>query len=541
MARRTMTRRELLDSALAAGALVAAPGGGALADEHAQAPPFELEEVTIDELRKGMESGLYTSWALTQKYLERIDALDRKGPALRHVIETNPDALDAAAALDAERKEKGPRGPLHGVPVLVKDNIDTAGRMTTTAGSFALEGHVAATDAFLVARLRAAGAVLLGKANLSEWANFRSSNSSSGWSARGGQGKNPFALDRSPSGSSSGSAGAVCANYCAAAVGTETDGSIVSPSSSCGIVGIKPTVGLVSRSGVIPISSTQDTAGPMARTVADAAALLGAMVGVDPEDGATARSEGRFETDYTKFLAPDGLKGARVGVLRSARIGPRRHTGAVLDKAVEAMKSVGAEVIDPVEVATAGRFGGAEFQVMLYEFKAGVNAYLSRLGPGAPVHSLEELIAFNEKHADREMPYFGQEVFLQSQAKGGLDSAEYQKAVETSRTLSRQGLDSVLDAHRLDALVALTTGPAGLVDLIHGDHGGGGSSSLCAASGYPHITVPGGYVFGLPLGISFMGRAFAEGTLIRLAYAFEQATKARRAPRFRNTVDYKAG
>lgn len=488
------------------------------------------------ELQSAMAAGRLTSKSITGKYLERIDSLNHRGPALRHVIETSPDALKIAEQLDKERLAIGPRGPLHGIPVLVKDNIDTADRMTTTAGSLALEGHIAAKDAFLIARLRAAGAVILGKANLSEWANFRSSHSSSGWSARGGQARNPYALDRNPSGSSSGSAGAVSANLCAVAIGTETDGSIVSPCSCCGVVGIKPTVGLISRGGIIPISSTQDTAGPIARTVADAAALLGAMVGVDPADDATKASSGKAGSDYTKYLKADGLKGAKIGLLRAGGFQPNVHP--ILESAIVAMKSAGATVIDPVEVKTLEQFGDDEYQLLLYEFKTTLNDYLGGLGANAKIRNLDDLIAFNDKHADREMPFFGQEIFLEARKKNGLDSPEYQQARDKVRTLSReQGLYAALDAHGLDALVALTNGPAHLTDLVNGDRGTGGTSSLCAAAGSPSITVPAGEVFGLPVGISFMGRAFAEGTLIRLAYAFEQITRARKEPRFLPTVE----
>jgi amidase len=530
-----ISRRSMLGAALATGA-AAALAEVAHAQEQTQVPPFELEEKTVAELQEAMASGRLTSKAITEKYLERIDAIDRRGPTLRHVIETNPDALKIAGELDAERKSKGPRGPLHGVPVLVKDNIDTADRMTTTAGSLALEGHIAAKDAFLVARLRAAGAVILGKANLSEWANIRSHHSSSGWSARGGQAKNPYALDRNTSGSSAGSAGAVSANLCAVAVGTETDGSIMSPSSCCGIVGIKPTVGLISRAGVIPISSSQDTAGPMTRTVADAAALLGAMTGVDPDDEATKASEGKAEKDYTKFLKADGLKGAKIGVLR---MGERWHPKVkpIMEAAIAAMKSAGATVVESVEVKTQNKFGEAEYQVLLFEFKATLNAYLAKLGPGAKVRTLADVIAFNEAHRDREMPFFEQEIFLEAQAKEELDSPVYQKHRDDARKLSREeGLHAALDAGGFDALIAPTAGPAHLTDLVHGDRDIGGSSSLCAAAGCPSLTVPAGYVSGLPVGITFMGRAFAEATLIKLAYAFEQATKARKAPKFLLTV-----
>jgi amidase len=528
-----VTRRSFLGAAFAG----AVAGEIAAADQATSpVPPFDLEEATVADLQAAMAAGKITSKTITAKYLERIDALNRRGPTLRHVIETNPDALKIAEALDLERKAKNQRGPLHGIPVLIKDNIDTADRMTTTAGSLALEGHVAAKDAFLIARLRSAGAVLLGKANLSEWANFRSGHSSSGWSARGGQAKNPYALDRNPSGSSSGSAGAVSANLCALAVGTETNGSIVSPSSCCGVVGIKPTVGLISRRGIIPISSSQDTAGPIARTVADAAALLGALTGVDPDDDATKVSAGKAKTDYTKYLKADGLKGAKIGILRARGFYP--NVQPILESAIAAIKSAGATVIDPVEVKTIGKLGNDMHQVLRYEFKATLNAYLRALGAGARVRNLEDVIAFNEKHRDREMPFFGQEIFLEARVKNGLDSPEYQKAREELRRLAREeGLHAVLDAHGLDALVALTNGPAHLTDLVNGDRGTGGTSTLCAAAGCPSVTVPAGDVFGLPVGISFMGRAFAEGTLIRLAYAFEQLTKARKPPRFLPTVD----
>jgi amidase len=536
MNRDEITRRSVLGAALA-GAVAAEIWA---ADEGAAAtspvPPFDLEEATVTDLQAAMTAGRLTAKAITAKYLDRIDALNHRGPTLRHVIETNPDALKIAEQLDAERKANGARGPLHGIPVLIKDNVDTADQMTTTAGSLALEGHIAAKDAFLVARLRAAGAVILGKANMSEWANFRSGRSSSGWSARGGQAKNPYALDRNPSGSSSGSAGAVSANLCPIAVGTETNGSIVSPSSCCGVVGIKPTVGLISRSGIIPISSSQDTAGPISRTVADAAVLLGALTGVDPNDDVTKLSEGKAETDYTKYLKADGLKDARVGIFRASGFHP--NVQPILESAIAAIKSAGATVIDPIEVKTFGKFGDAVSQVMRYEFKATLNAYLGALGPDAKVRSLEDVIAFNEKHRDREMPFFGQETLLQVQENSGLDSPTYQKAHDEARRLSREeGLHAALDAHGLDALVGLTNGPAHLTDVINGDRGTGGTSILCAAAGCPSITVPAGDVFGLPVGISFMGRAFAEGTLIRLAFAFEQLTKVRKPPRFLPTID----
>ena len=551
----TLNRRELLELAALGGALAAAgasgcaprpssapgdgerPPAGAAAAPSFAIPSFELEEVTVAELQEGMASGRWTAERLTELYLERIERLDRQGPELRSVIETNPDAPEIAHRLDEERASRGPRGPLHGVPILVKDNIATADGMNTTAGSLALEGSVPAADSFVARRLRQAGAVLLGKANLSEWANFRSESSSSGWSARGGQCKNPYVLDRNPCGSSSGSGAAASGNLVAAAIGTETNGSVVCPSSSCGVVGIKPTVGLVSRSRIIPISHTQDTAGPMARTVADAAAVLGALIGVDPEDAATAASEGQARADYTRFLDPQGLHGARIGVGRGY-FGFHPAVDALMEAAVEEMGRQGAEIVDPADVATRSEIGKHSFQVLLYEFKADLNAYFSRLGPEAPVHTLAELIDFNEAHRDSEMPYFGQELLIQSEEKGPLSEKEYLEARETARRLARdEGIDKTMDEHRLDAIVAPTGGPAWVTDLVNGDHFGGGSSTAAAVAGYPNVTVPAGYVFGLPVGISFFGRAWSEPTLLKIAYAFEQATRHRVAPRFLPTAE----
>ncbi len=499
--------------------------------------PFEFDETTIAALQAAMESGRQTSHSITAKYLAQIEELNRRGPSLHAVIEVNPDALAIARDLDRERKAKGSRGPLHGIPVLVKDNIGTADRMTTTAGSYALEGSIPPHDSFVVAQLRKAGAIILAKANLSEWANFRSSQSTSGWSGRGGQARNPYALDRNPCGSSSGSGVAVSANLCPAALGTETNGSIVCPSSTNGIVGIKPTVGLVSRSVVVPISHTQDTAGPMARTVADAATLLGAMAGVDPNDPATLASRGKSLTDYTKFLDARGLRGARIGVVRGL-FGYNEFVDKLADEAIAAMKDQGAVIVDPAEIDTLKQIGGSEFDVLLYEFKADLNAYLAALGPKAPVHSLKEIIEFNEKHAREELPYFGQDTFIKAEAKGSLTDQDYQKALEKCRTLSREkGIDATMEKYNLDALVAPTGAPAWPTDLVNGDHDTGGSSGPAAIAGYPHVTVPAGYVFGLPVGISFFGRAWSEPTLIKLAYAFEQGTKFRKLPKFLPTAD----
>ena len=494
-------------------------------------PSFELDEVTIAELQEGLHSGKFASRGLVNRYLARIAAIDKAGPAINAVIELNPEALGIADSLDAERKSKGPRGPLHGIPVLIKDNIGTADRMMTTAGSLALSGFAPAQDSAVARRLRQAGALILGKTNLSEWANFRSSHSSSGWSGRGGQTRNPYALDRNPSGSSSGSGAGVSANLCSIAVGTETDGSIVSPSSANGIVGIKPTVGLISRAGIIPISHSQDTAGPMCRTVTDAAILLGALAGPDPADPATAAPGAKFFSDYTQFLDPKGLQGARIGVLRKT-FDFTETVAPVFNAALDAMRDAGAVLVD-VEIPSIGKFDNSELEVLLYEFKADLNAYLAAIGPKSPVSSLQELIAFNERNRDRELPYFGQDLFERAQAKGPLTDKAYQEALAQNHRLARtDGIDAVMDQNRLDAIVAPTSGPAWLTDLVDGDHDTGATSSLPAVAGYPNIHVPAGFVFGMPVGVSFFGRAWSEPQLIRIAFAFEQATRARRPPRF---------
>ena len=503
------------------------------------APFSELEEMGIAELQAQMTSGQTTARGIVERYLARIEALDRNGPAIRSIIETNPDALGIADGMDRERAARGARGPLHGIPILLKDNIDTADQMQTTAGSLALVGVRRARDAFVTEKLRAAGVVLLGKANMSEWANFRSTHSASGWSARGGQALNPAALDRSPGGSSSGSASAVAAALAAAAVGTETDGSILSPASVNSVVGIKPTVGLTSRAGVIPVAHSQDTVGPFGRTVADAATLLSALVGPDPRDLATQAASAMGQTDYTRFLDLDGLRGARIGVAREVYFGYSEKADAIAEAALEAMRALGAEIIDPANIPTAQQIKASEAaaEVLRYEFKADLNAYLAGLGPDAPVHTLEELIAFNEAHAVQEMPYFGQEIFLMAQAKGLLTDEAYVTALEQKQRLARvQGIDAVMEQFHLDALVMPTISPPWKIDLVDGDHKLGGSARPAAMAGYPAITVPAGYTYGLPVGITFMGRAFSEPVLIRLAYAFEQATRFRRPPRFTPTT-----
>jgi len=549
--REDLDRRAFLGHAAVLGAAVAGgmklPGsaGGAAMPPSPSSPgraapaiaPFELEEVTVAELQAGMSSGRYSARHVVELYLGRIAAMDRTGVSLQSIIETNPDALTRAEELDRERAAKGTRGPLHGIPVLLKDNIDTADRMTTTAGSLALEGSIPPRDSHVAERLHAAGAVLLAKTNLSEWANIRSNRSSSGWSGRGGQCRNPYVLDRNPCGSSSGSAAAVSANFGAVAVGTETDGSIVCPASANGVVGIKPTVGLVSRAGIIPISHTQDTAGPLCRTVADAAALLSALAGADPRDPATAPAAAHAEKDYTKRLDRAGLRGARIGVARAKFFGYSDVTDRLAEAALGVLRREGAVLVDPADIPNAGSYDDAELQVLLYELKADLNAYLAALGPTAPVRTLADVIAFNERERAREMPFFGQELFVQAEAKGPLTSPAYRKARATCRRLARtSGLDAVLAKHKLDAIVAPTGNPAWPTDPVNGDHFTGSSSTPAAVAGYPSVSVPMGYAWGLPVNLSFFGAAWSEPTLIRLAYAFEQITMHRKAPKFLPTL-----
>jgi len=499
-------------------------------------PEFELNELSVAQLQDGMTSGRYTSRRLVELYLQRIAQIDGAGPTLRSVIETNPDALAIADALDAERKAKGPRGPLHGIPILIKDNIDTGDKMLTTAGSLALTGGPAPRDAFVVERLRAAGVVILGKTNLSEWANIRSAKSTSGWSARGGQVKNPYVLDRNPCGSSSGTGAAIAASLATVGVGTETDGSVVCPSAVSALVGIKPTVGLVSRTGIIPIAHSQDTAGPMARTVADAAALLNGMVGVDQRDAAMAAAPAARE-DYTAALKTDALKSARIGVPRAQYFGYSAPADAAVDAAIAVMKAQGATIVDPADIPTAARLDACEIEVLLYELKSDLNSYLATRGSAAAASTLKDLIAFNERERAREMPYFGQELFIRAESKGPLTSPEYRAAATQCRRLARdEGIDAVMTMHKLDALVVPTLGPAWPSDLVNGDHITGGGSTPAAVAGYPSITVPAGWAGELPVGVLFMGRGWSESRLISLAFAYEQASRQRKPPKFLPTI-----
>ncbi|MCD6049237.1 MAG: gatA2 [Verrucomicrobia bacterium] len=536
-----MNRREFLQQTACATATGAAalssgcttsPSGSRL--NTTAVPPFPLEEVTIAALQQGLLEGNYSTAELVRLYQGRIAAVDQQGPKLKAVLELNPDALSIAASLDAERATKGPRGPLHGIPILIKDNIGTHDLMQTTAGSLALAGSIAPRDAFIVERLRAAGAVILGKTNLSEWANFRGGRSISGWSARGGQTRNPYFTDRNPSGSSSGSAVATSANLCAAAIGTETNGSIVSPASHCGIVGLKPTVGLISRSGIIPIAASMDTAGPMTRTVADAAVLLSVLAGADPQDRATQTADVKIQADYTQFLDATALRGARLGVLRSSfRMHPK--VDPVTDSALNVLQKNGAVLVD-VSLPSLTGLSEARFQVMLYEFKAGLNNYFASLGPQASVKNLTELIAFNEKERARELAFFGQEILQEANGKGPLTDPSYLEAKAKLQEW-RDVLTRFMDTNKVEAIIAPTAGPAATMDYIHGERGLGGSSTPAATAGFPHITVPCGNVYGLPVGLSFYGRAWSEPKLLALAYAFEQVAKARLIPQLHRSLE----
>ncbi|SMD32670.1 amidase [Reichenbachiella faecimaris] len=497
---------------------------------------FELEEKTVVELQQMMEKGNYSSVAICQLYIDRIKAIDQVENGLHAVIELNPDALSIAAALDQERAAGKVRGPLHGIPIMIKDNINTGDQMETTAGSLSLLGSDVEKDAFIVAKLREAGAVLLGKTNLSEWANFRSERSSSGWSGRGRQTRNPYVLDRSPCGSSSGSGVAVSANLCTITIGTETNGSIVCPSSLNGVVGIKPTVGLWSRSGIIPISKTQDTAGPMGRTVADAAVLLGALVGMDAEDEMTQDSLAVVYQDYTQFLDLDGLKGKRIGIFRGP-MGMHEGVDAIMEQSFLAMKKAGAILVESIELGEMHYLGNAEYELLLYEFKDGLNAYLSGLRSDFPYKNIEDLIQYNKENSSEEMPYFQQEIFELAYSKGNLTDEAYQEAYALCQKISRtDGIDLAVNRHNLDAIVAPTGDPAWKIDRINGDNYRISSSSMPAMSGYPNITVPAGNVQGLPIGISFFSTAYKEAELIAIAYSFEQKTKARIVPKLLPTL-----
>jgi amidase len=529
----TIDRRGFLGYAALGSALALAKPFSAVAQSTSNP---ELEEITIGALQDGMTSGRWTSRAIVTSYLNRIEAIDKHGPMINSIIELNPDALAIADALDRERKAGHIRGPLHGIPVVIKDNIDTADRMATSAGSLALAENHAARDAFIVSRLREAGAVILGKTNLSEWANFRSTHSTSGWSGRGGLTKNPYVLDRNACGSSSGTGSAIAANLAAVGIGTETDGSVVCPSSASGLVGIKPTLGLISRAGVIPIAHSQDTSGPMARTVRDAAILLGILTGADERDPVTVSSRTKGHADYTRFLDADGLKGARIGVARQY-FGFNDATDRLMKEAVALIKSLGATIVDPANIATNGKFDATENDVLQYEFKTGINKYLANAPASVKTRSLADLIKFNEEHRAQEMPFFGQEIFEQSEKRGPLSEKKYVAALAKNHRLARaEGIDATLAKHKLDAIIAPTGGPVWATDLVNGDHFTGGYSSASAVAGYPHITVPTGMVFGLPVGLSFFAGAWSEPSLLKFAYAFEQASKARQKPRFLATA-----
>jgi amidase len=519
-----------------AGAGTVANAAGAMAATDHDVPSFPFEEATIAELQAAMESGRLSSRRLTQAYLRRIRQIDLSGIQLNSVIEVNPDALDIARELDAERRQGKVRGPLHGIPILVKDNFATRDRMATTAGSLALLGAEVPRDAFVIRRLRRAGAVILGKANLSEWANFRSTQSSSGWSGRAGQCLSPYVLDHNPCGSSSGSGTATAANLAAVSLGTETDGSIVCPSSHNALVGIKPTLGLTSRSGVVPLAHSQDVTGPMVRTVTDAAIVLGAMTGVDPRDPATADSKGHSHRDYRRFLDPDGLRGARIGVWREGVFGASPEADVIGEAAIADLRRLGATVVDPADIPGVNDIGGPEFTVLLCEFKDDIAAYLSELR-NTDMRTLADLIAFNEANAERELRWFGQEIFLQAEATGGTADPAYAEALATSKRLAQNGIDQTLERFDLDAIFSLTASPPWTTDLVNGDHFLLGSSTPAAVAGYPNITVPAGFSFGeLPVGVNFIGRRWAEPTLLKLAYGYEQGTHHRHAPRFLPTL-----
>lgn len=498
------------------------------------ADDFILNEVTIDELQQKMKSGELSAEKITQLYLDRIAAIDKSGPKINAVIELNPDALAIAKQMDAERKSGKVRGALHGIPVLIKDNIDTADKMQTTAGALAMAGNMAKQDAFIVKKLREAGAVLLGKTNLSEWANFRSTNSCSGWSSRGGQTKCPYIIDRNPCGSSSGSGAAIAANLATIAIGTETDGSITCPSSINALAGIKPTVGLWSRSGIIPISSTQDTAGPMARTVRDAAILLGALTGEDTDDAATANSKGKAESDYTQYLKADGLQGKVIGVDVKKK-STNQYMNRLLEESLEALRKAGARVVEIDYVEEINKLGRFELSILQYEFKDGVNKYLAK-AQHPSIKTLADVIAFNKKNEDKAMPYFKQEQLENCDKKGGLETEEYKTALSKGRDASRKIIDEVMSKNKLDVIVGLTMGPACAIDVVYGDRWGDDFLTQPAAmAGYPHITVPAGYIYDLPVGLSFFGTAYTEGPLISLAYSFEQLTKKRKKPGFKRS------
>lgn len=495
---------------------------------------FELNEMTVDQLQAKMEDGTYTARQITELYLDRIKAIDQDGPGLNSVIEINPDALTIADQMDEERNNGNVRGPLHGIPIMIKDNIDTGDKMMTTAGSLALEGNIVSEDAFIVSKIRAAGAILLGKTNLSEWANFRSTNSSSGWSSRGGQTNNPYALNRNPCGSSSGSGVAVSANLCMLTIGTETDGSIVCPSSTNGVAGIKPTIGLISRSGIIPISDTQDTAGPMARTLRDAAIFLGTLTGIDNNDAKSVLSENKSYTDYTQFLDVNGLNGARIGVVKG--ISFHKDVDKLMEVAKNLMEEKGATLIEVERPENYGELGNFEYEVLKYEFKDGLNKYLAKASTNAKVENLEDVIAFNLANEAKAMPYFKQEILEMSQEKEGLESEAYKEAVSRSVGDMRAWFDKTMNGNQLDALIAPTTSAPWCTDIVNGDHYLGGSSSLGAMPGYPIVCVPLGFVHGLPVGISFFGEAWSEPRLLKVAYGYEQSSNHRKAPEFKEKL-----